>query len=60
MFMDMKRAVIRLGRYEREFFVSQTPPGNFIRLGYQAIPSQLIEPGIALLADALHSLRPPQ
>ncbi len=25
MFMDMKRAVIRLGGYEREFFVSQTP-----------------------------------
>lgn len=42
------------------FFVSQTPPGNFIRLGYQAIPSQLIEPGIALLADALRSLRSPQ
>ena len=25
MFMDMKREVIRLGRYERDFFVSQTP-----------------------------------
>ncbi len=25
MFMDMKREVIRLGGYEREFFVSQTP-----------------------------------
>ncbi len=24
MFMDMKREVIRLGRYQREFFVSQT------------------------------------
>ena len=25
MFMDMKREVIRLGEYQREFFVSQTP-----------------------------------
>ena len=25
MFMDMKREVIRLGGYQREFFVSQTP-----------------------------------
>jgi len=25
MFMDVKREVIRLGGYEREFFVSQTP-----------------------------------
>lgn len=39
------------------FFVSQTPPGNFIRLGYQAIPSHSIDQGIAVLADALHSMR---
>lgn len=25
MFMDMKREVVRLGGYQREFFVSQTP-----------------------------------
>jgi DNA repair protein SbcC/Rad50 len=25
MFMAMKRAVLRLGGYEREFYVSQTP-----------------------------------
>jgi exonuclease SbcC len=25
MFMAMKREVLRLGRYEQEFFVSQTP-----------------------------------
>jgi len=25
MFMDMKREVLRLGRYAREFYVSQTP-----------------------------------
>ena len=25
MFMDMKREVMRLGGYQREFFVSQTP-----------------------------------
>lgn len=25
MFMEMKREVIRLGGYQREFFVSQTP-----------------------------------
>lgn len=39
------------------FFVSQTPTGNFIRLGYQAIPSHSIDQGIAVLADALHSMR---
>jgi exonuclease SbcC len=25
MFIDMKRAVLRLGGYQREFFVTQTP-----------------------------------
>lgn len=25
MFMDMKREVLRLGQYAREFYVSQTP-----------------------------------
>lgn len=28
MFMDMKREVLRLGHYAREFYVSQTPELN--------------------------------
>jgi len=28
MFMDMKREVLRLGGYSREFYVSQTPELN--------------------------------
>lgn len=39
------------------FFVAQTPPANYIRLGYQSIPSHAIEQGIAILADVLHGMR---
>ncbi len=39
------------------FFLASTPPANYIRLGYQSIPSQDIDQGIAQLAEVLRSMR---
>jgi GntR family transcriptional regulator/MocR family aminotransferase len=39
------------------FFLASTPPANYIRLGYQSIPSQDIDQGIAHLAEVLRSMR---
>ena len=34
-------------------FLAKSPPGNFFRLGFSAIPTERIDPGIALLADLI-------
>ena len=38
------------------FFTATRNTGNFIRLGYQSIPSHKIAQGIKALADAMHSM----
>ena len=38
------------------FFIAQTPPANYIRLGYQSIAAHAIEEGIAILASVLRSM----
>lgn len=35
------------------FFAAARPPGGYIRLGYQSIPVQRIEPGIRVLAELI-------
>jgi len=40
------------------FFAEDAPPRHCFRLGFSSIPADRIEPGIRLLADALHGLRP--
>ncbi|MEO7243783.1 MAG: PLP-dependent aminotransferase family protein, partial [Rubrivivax sp.] len=39
------------------FFHAESPPGGYIRLGYQSIPAKSIEPGIAILADVITALQ---
>jgi GntR family transcriptional regulator/MocR family aminotransferase len=34
-------------------FLGKAPPRNFFRLGFSAIPTERIEPGIELLADLI-------
>ena len=38
-------------------FMQPSPPQNFIRLGYSSIRARHIEPGIARLAELIHSTR---
>lgn len=38
------------------FFISRTPPANYIRLGYQSIPGNAIEDGIAILASVIREM----
>lgn len=38
------------------FFMSDTPPGNYVRLGYQSIPTHAIETGIQKLAQTIDSM----
>lgn len=42
------------------FFLSNSPPANYIRLGYQSIPADAIEKGIAILSHVLRGLRQDQ
>jgi GntR family transcriptional regulator/MocR family aminotransferase len=39
------------------FFHAERPPGGFVRLGYQSIPVEAIEPGLAVLGRVLDTLR---
>jgi len=41
------------------FFLGQDRPANHFRLGFSAIPSDRIEPGIRLLADLIRAKRDP-
>ena len=38
------------------FFLSETPPRNYFRLGFSSIPVDRIEPGIETLAGVVHDL----
>jgi GntR family transcriptional regulator/MocR family aminotransferase len=38
------------------FFLANPPPAGFVRLGYQSIPAERIEPGIRVLASVLAGL----
>jgi GntR family transcriptional regulator/MocR family aminotransferase len=38
------------------FFISDTPPRNYFRLGFSSIPVDRIEPGIEALAAIVHDL----
>ncbi|WP_199055027.1 PLP-dependent aminotransferase family protein [Aquitalea sp. ASV15] len=40
------------------FFMQDTMQHNHFRLGFSSIPIEKIEPGIRLLAEAMHELRP--
>lgn len=37
-------------------FLEKSPPKNFFRLGYSSISTDRIDPGIAILADLIHSM----
>jgi GntR family transcriptional regulator/MocR family aminotransferase len=39
------------------FFMADTPPGSFVRLGYQSIPVEKIEAGVTGFAAALAELQ---
>lgn len=43
----------------RHFFSGDGPPTNFYRLAYSSIPIERIPAGIAKIAAAIHSARPP-
>jgi len=38
------------------FFMAEPPPGGYIRLGYQSIPTAAIEPGIRAMASVVDEL----
>ncbi len=40
------------------FFAAEPAPGGYVRLGYQSIPLEAIEPGIRALAQVLASMTP--
>jgi GntR family transcriptional regulator/MocR family aminotransferase len=40
------------------FFHADRPPGGFVRLGYQSIAVEAIEPGLKLLGEVLAGMRP--
>lgn len=40
------------------FFRQSPPPGNYVRLGYQSIPSSAIAPGIEVLSSVMAQLQP--
>jgi GntR family transcriptional regulator/MocR family aminotransferase len=38
------------------FFHAERPPGGFVRLGYQSIPAEAIEPGLKVLGEVLDTM----